>query len=121
MTDQSDIDTGLWIAWKLKLPLRVNAQLITVDDDIGQAAEARHAPAGSDEPDALDSMDRLRLVQHMAFAMAKAAHALGEIGAKTGLLTPRLRKPGTAPPRRDCRQTTTHYGDNGSSSDTDEP
>jgi hypothetical protein len=31
-------------------------------------------------------MGRLRLAQHCTFAMARAAHALDQIGARTGLL-----------------------------------
>jgi hypothetical protein len=31
----ADIDLGVWVSYRLALPLRVNGQLIHVDDDIG--------------------------------------------------------------------------------------
>jgi hypothetical protein len=87
----AEIDAGLWFAWKMGLPLQVNGQSIAVDDDIGQAVQARLGPAG--EPMDLaaldledDAMGRIRLAMWTALAMARAAHALAEIGAKTGLL-----------------------------------
>jgi hypothetical protein len=41
MIASRDVDLGLWAAWKLRMPLRVDGQLIPVDDDVGQAVEAR--------------------------------------------------------------------------------
>ena len=92
------------------MPLRVNGQLIPVADDIGQAIQARLGPP-SEEPVTLpalglddDAMGNVRLAMWTALAMARAAHALAEIGAKTGLLpTPAAGSPGAHSPASGLR------------------
>jgi hypothetical protein len=105
MIASRDVDLGLWAAWKLRMPLRVNGHLVPVDDDIGQAVQARLGQP-SDGPVDLatlglddDAMGSVPVAMRCALAMARAAYALAAIGAKTGLLpSPAAGSPGAHSP-----------------------
>jgi hypothetical protein len=84
------VDLGLFVAWRLRRPLRVNGVDIPIDDDIGRAVEARlgfGGAGGADMPALdVDPLGDYQKAQHFAFWMATAARALAEIGDRTGLL-----------------------------------